>query len=82
MQLHWLPIQQRVTYKDIAADFLVAHGNAPEYLSELRVLHKPNRALRLANQPFFKQRIHSPRFLAIKLLRSLLQSCGTISPHN
>ena len=54
--------------KILLLTFLVAHGNAPEYLSELRVLHKPNRALRSANQPFFKQRIHSPRLLAIELL--------------
>ena len=55
MQLHWQPIQQRVSYKLLLLTFLVAHGNAPEYLSELLVLHKPNRALRSAYQPIFTQ---------------------------
>ena len=35
--------------------FFVVHGKSPEYLSELLVLHKPSRALRSANQPFFTQ---------------------------
>ena len=55
MQLHWLPIQQRIRYKILLLAFLVVHGKAPEYLSELLVLHKPNRALRSVNQPIFKQ---------------------------
>ena len=45
MQLHWLPIQQRIIYKILLLTILVVHGKAPEYLSELLVLHKPNRAL-------------------------------------
>ena len=55
MQLHWLPIQQRITYKILLLTFLVVHEKAPEYLSELLVLHKPNREMRSANQHIFKQ---------------------------
>ena len=55
MQLHWPPIQQRVSYKILLLTLFVAHGNAPEYLSELLVLHKLNRDLRSANQPIFTQ---------------------------
>ena len=55
MQLHLLPIQQRVSYKTLVQTFLVAHGNAPEYVSELLVLHMPNRALRYSNQPISTQ---------------------------
>ena len=49
MQLHWLPIQQIITYKILLLTSLVVHEKAPDYLSELLVLHKPNRALRSAN---------------------------------
>ena len=55
MELHWLLTQRRITYKILLLSFLVVHGNAPEYLSELLVLHKPNRALQSANQPIFTQ---------------------------
>ena len=55
MQLHWLPIQQRIIYKILLLTILVVHGKAPEYLFELLVLHKPSRALRSADQPIFTQ---------------------------
>ena len=35
MQLHWLPVKQRVCYKVLWLTFLAAHGKAPEYLCEL-----------------------------------------------
>ena len=35
MQLHWLPVEQRVCYKVMWLTFLAAHGKAPEYLCEL-----------------------------------------------
>ena len=58
MQLHWLPIHKRITYKILLLTFLVVNGNSPEYLSELLVLLKPSRVLRSANQPIFTQ-LHS-----------------------
>ena len=47
--------------------FLVVHGKAPEYLSELLVLHKPIRALRSANQAIFTQ-LHSFTNSAVKVV--------------
>ena len=35
MQLHWLPVKQRVCYKVLWLTFLKAHGKAPEYMCEL-----------------------------------------------
>ena len=35
MQLHWLPVKQRVCYKVMWLTFLAAYGRAPEYLCKL-----------------------------------------------
>ena len=45
--LHWLPIQQRVTYKLCLIIFKVLQGDAPAYLSDLVQIYTPgHRGLR------------------------------------
>ena len=41
--LHWLPVQERITYKTI-------HGSAPSYLSELVSSYTPSRSLRSSSK--------------------------------
>ena len=35
IQLHWLPIEQRITFKIAVITFKVLHGSAPDYITEL-----------------------------------------------
>ena len=68
MQLHWLPIQQRVSYKILLLKFLVAHGNAPDiYPSYWCYINQTEPCDRLINI-FSHNRIHSRRPLEIELL--------------
>ena len=39
--LHWLPVEQRVTFKVLLLTFKALHGQAPSYLSELISWHEP-----------------------------------------
>ena len=45
-QLHWLPVDKRITYKILLIVFKCLHNFAPSYLSNLIVKYTPNRALR------------------------------------
>ena len=55
--LHWLPVQQRITYKLMLLTFKCIHGLAPSYLAELVSLHQQPRALRSGSQHL----LHVPR---------------------
>ena len=48
--LHWLPVQQRIWYKIALLTFKALHGQAPVYIRDLIVEHKPRRALRSASK--------------------------------
>ena len=45
-ELHWLPIEQRITYKISCLCFNIISGTAPVYLSELLHVYVPSRPLR------------------------------------
>ena len=45
--LHWLPVRQRVEYKIALYVYKALHGLAPSYLSDMLVLYKPARRLRI-----------------------------------
>ena len=47
--LHWLPIEQRITFKIATLAFKALHGNSPSYLTDLVSLNKPTRNLRSAS---------------------------------
>jgi len=46
IQLHWLPIQQRVTYKLAKLTFKTLSSDEPVYLRSLLITHQPARNLR------------------------------------
>ena len=47
-ELHWLPIGQRSKFKLLTLVYKSLHNQAPKYLQDLLVVHKPNRATRLS----------------------------------
>ena len=44
--LHWLPIRERIIFKILILTYKCMHGQAPEYLKNLLVLHPNRRNLR------------------------------------
>ncbi len=51
IQLHWLPIPQRIEFKILLLTFKCLIGIGPCYLSELLVKYEPRRTLRSCNDP-------------------------------
>ena len=49
IELHWLPVQQRCTYKIALTTFKCLHNNGPSYLKDLLVVNRQSRALRSAD---------------------------------
>ena len=50
IQLHWLPIEHRTTFKIAVIIFKVLHGAAPNYITDLIKPYTPGRLLRSSNQ--------------------------------
>ena len=50
VQLHWLPVEQRVIYKTALLTYKALHGLAPQYLADLLEYYVPTRSLRSADQ--------------------------------
>jgi len=53
MELHWLPVQQRVHFKLETITFNTIHTKEAEYLYDLLKLHVPVRTLRSSNSRSF-----------------------------
>ena len=49
IELHWLPVRQRIEYKLLLLTFNSLHGLAAPYLAELLSRHQPTRSLRSAD---------------------------------
>ena len=49
IELHWLPVRQRIEYQLLILTFNSLHGLAAPYLSELLSRHQPTRSLRSAD---------------------------------
>ena len=49
INVHWLPIKQRIEYKLLLLTFRSLHGLAASYLSDLLIRYEPTRALRSAD---------------------------------
>ena len=45
-ELHWLPVEKRITYKILLITFKCLNNLAPSYLSDLITQYKPTRTLR------------------------------------
>ena len=50
MQLHWLPVKERINFKILLTTFKALHGINPLYLCELISPYQPRRALRSSDQ--------------------------------
>ena len=50
IQLHWLPIEHRITFKIAVITFKALHGAAPNYITDLIKPYTPGRLLRSSNQ--------------------------------
>ena len=58
IELHWLPVEQRIIYKIILMTCKALYGPAPQYITYLISPYKPSRSLRsskanLLNEPRF-----------------------------
>ena len=50
IQLHWLPIEERITFKIAVITFKALHGAAPSYITDLIKPYTPGRLLRSSDQ--------------------------------
>ena len=60
--LHWLPVNQRITYKIAALTFKILHYKEPSYLADLLHTHVPSQNLRSSDKhlltiPYIKSSI-------------------------
>jgi len=46
INLHWLPIEERIKYKIFLVVFKCLHGVTPSYIDDLITIYKPARNLR------------------------------------
>ena len=49
-ELHWLPIEQRIKYKQLVLTYKIIHGKAPRYLADVLHQYAPSRSLRSAQK--------------------------------
>ena len=57
-ELHWLPVEHRISYKILLLTYKALNGHAPQYLSALISKYVPPWTLRLEDQCF----LNSPRW--------------------
>ena len=50
MELHWLPVEQRINFKILLLTYKALNGQAPAYLSDLITPYIPTRNLRSEDQ--------------------------------
>ena len=55
IELHWLPVEQRINFKILLFTYKIVNGLAPLNLSELLVPYVPRRDLRSADKLLFCQ---------------------------
>ena len=54
IQLHWLPVSFRITYKVLIMTYKALHGLTPSYIGEFIIQHQPTRALRSSSEVLLK----------------------------
>ena len=90
IQLHWLPIEQRITFKIAVITFKALHGAAPSYITDLIKPYTTGRLLRSSNQFLlstskFNLKTYGGRFFTIaapsvwNALPFELRSCNSLS---
>ena len=61
IELHWLPVEQRINFKILLFTYKIVNGLAPMYLSQLLVPYVPRRDLRSADKLLFCQPSYSTK---------------------
>ena len=75
IKLHWLPVKQRVLYKQALITFNVLRHNNPSYLRDLLTIHNPSRNLWSSSSPLCW--LHANCYI-FALLQTLQLLTGTI----
>ena len=70
MDLHWLPVEQRINFKILLFAYKIVNGLAPSYLSDMLVPYVPRRALRsgeklLLCQPSYRLKSYGFRAFSV-----------------
>ena len=60
-ELHWLPVQQRITYKILVLAYKTLHDQAPPYIRSLLVPYNPIRQLQSSNKLSLKVPHHNTK---------------------
>ena len=90
IQLHWLPIEHRITFKIAMITFKALHGAVPNYITDLIKPYTSGRLLRFSNQlllstPKFNLKTYGGRSFTIaapsvwNTLPFELRSCNSLS---
>ena len=66
IELHWLPVRQRIVFKILLYTFKALHGATPTYLTELIRPYIPRRALRSADQLLLEQSTHKLKLIGLR----------------
>ena len=66
IELHWLPVRQRIIFKILLYTLKALHGPAPTYLTELISPYVPRRALRSADQLLLEQPTHKLKLTGLR----------------
>ena len=66
IELHWLPVRQRIVSKILLYTFKALHGATPTYLTELISPYIPRRALRSADQLLLEQPTHKLKLTRLR----------------
>ena len=56
-ELHWLPVEFRISFKILCLAFKTLNGLAPIYLTEQITCYKPTRSLKFADKELFAIRV-------------------------
>ena len=75
--LHWLPIEQRIRYKNAVLAFKCVYGSAPDYLQILAELYPPRRTLRSSSDKLTLSIPKVEHVMVMGLSDTIVQWSGT-----
>ena len=78
MELHWLPVKERIRFKFMLLTYKALNGKAPAYLIELLTPYSPTRSLRSEDQCLLTVPTQILYHMVIELLQSWLLRIGLI----
>ena len=77
IELHWLPVRQRIVFKILLYTFKALHGATPTYETELISPYVPRRALRSADQILLEQPTHKLKLIGLRASQCARLTSGT-----